>query len=145
MFDTIVVGTDGKSRSRKAVETAAQLARTHSASLHLVHAFRPTLQMAGAGGDTTLGLAATTDADVEAAARDRVGELARAIGDGLEVQIYCVGQQAADAILSVANSVDADLIVVGNRGMVGARRVLGSVPNSVAHGAKCAVLIVPTS
>jgi nucleotide-binding universal stress UspA family protein len=145
MFDTIVVGTDGKSRSRQAVETAAQLARTHSASLHLVHAFRSTLQMAGAAGDPTLGLAATTDADVEAAARERVGELAKAVGDGLEVQTYCIGQQAAAAILSVADNVDADLIVVGNRGMAGARRVLGSVPNSVAHGARCAVLIVPTS
>ena len=51
---------------------------------------------------------------------------------------------AASAILGIAESEDADLIVVGNRGMTGARRVLGSVPNSVAHGARCAVLIVPT-
>jgi nucleotide-binding universal stress UspA family protein len=60
------------------------------------------------------------------------------------VETYCVGQAAASAILDIAQSQDADLIVVGNRGMTGARRVLGSVPNSVAHGARCAVLIVPT-
>jgi nucleotide-binding universal stress UspA family protein len=60
------------------------------------------------------------------------------------VDTYCVGQGAASAILGIAESEDADLIVVGNRGMTGARRVLGSVPNSVAHGARCAVLIVPT-
>jgi len=144
MFDTIVVGTDGGSRSRQAVEAAAQLARTHGATLHLVHAFRSTLQMAGVS-DVALGLAATTDADVETAARERLGALADGLGRGLEVQTYCICQQAAAAILSVAENVDADLIVVGNRGMAGARRVLGSVPNSVAHSAKCAVLIVPTS
>ena len=47
----------------------------------------------------------------------------------------------ADAVVAVADKVDADLIVVGNKGMKGARRVLGSVPNSIAHGAPCSVLI----
>ena len=51
----------------------------------------------------------------------------------------------ADAICEVATRVDADLIVVGNKGMRGVRRVLGSVPNSVAHQAPCAVLIAFTS
>ena len=35
--------------------------------------------------------------------------------------------------------------MVGNKGMHGARRILGSVPNSVAHGADCSVLIVDTT
>jgi nucleotide-binding universal stress UspA family protein len=55
-----------------------------------------------------------------------------------------VGDSPPDAILEVAQSVTADLVVVGSKGMQGARRVLGSVPNSVAHGANCAVLIVKT-
>ena len=46
--------------------------------------------------------------------------------------------------MKVADHVGADLIVVGNRGMKGVRRVLGSVPNSVAHSANCSVLIVDT-
>jgi nucleotide-binding universal stress UspA family protein len=37
------------------------------------------------------------------------------------------------------------MIVVGNKGMRGARRVLGSVPNRVSHHAACCVLIVQTS
>src|SRR3954451_8170553 len=45
MFRSIVVGTDGSSRSRQAVAVAAGLARTHNATLHLVHAFRPVLQL----------------------------------------------------------------------------------------------------
>jgi nucleotide-binding universal stress UspA family protein len=48
-------------------------------------------------------------------------------------------------LCDVAANVRADLIVVGSRGMTGARRVLGSVPNSVAHNATCSVLIVQTT
>jgi universal stress protein A len=41
--------------------------------------------------------------------------------------------------------VSADVIVVGSRGMHGARRVLGSTPNSVSHHAPCHVLLVATT
>jgi nucleotide-binding universal stress UspA family protein len=52
---------------------------------------------------------------------------------------------AADALLDVAEQVGADLLVVGNRGMTGARRfVLGSVPNEVSHHSPCSLLIVDT-
>ena len=52
---------------------------------------------------------------------------------------------AADAILDVAEEQRADLIVVGNKGMTGAKRfLLGSVPNKVSHHAPCSVLIVRT-
>jgi nucleotide-binding universal stress UspA family protein len=61
------------------------------------------------------------------------------------VQTYACPQSAPSAILSVASHQEADLIVVGSKGMHGARRVLGSVPNSIAHQATCAVMIVPTA
>ncbi len=52
----------------------------------------------------------------------------------------------ADAILNVAEEANADLIVVGNKGMTGARRfLLGSVPNKVSHHAPCSVIIVRTT
>ncbi len=52
----------------------------------------------------------------------------------------------ADAILEVAEQTDADLIVVGNKGMTGARRfLLGSVPNKISHHAPCSVYIVRTT
>lgn len=47
--------------------------------------------------------------------------------------------------MDVAEREKADLIVVGNKGMAGVRRVLGSVPNSVAHQAPCSVMIVQTT
>jgi nucleotide-binding universal stress UspA family protein len=64
---------------------------------------------------------------------------------GLEPVVHAAEGDPVDAIVAVAESVEADLIVVGNRGMKGVRRVLGSVPNSVAHKAPCSVLIADTT
>jgi nucleotide-binding universal stress UspA family protein len=55
-----------------------------------------------------------------------------------------VASDAAEALLDVAEEVGADLIVVGNRGMTGKRRLLGSVPNSVSHHCTTSLLIVDT-
>ena len=51
---------------------------------------------------------------------------------------------AADGLCSVAEAIGADLIVVGNKRMHGVARLLGSVPNRVAHKATCSVLIART-
>ena len=52
----------------------------------------------------------------------------------------------AEAIVSMAEEQKADLIVVGNKGMTGAKRfLLGSVPNKVSHHAPCSVIIVRTT
>ena len=64
---------------------------------------------------------------------------------GVDVQTHTMLGHPADAVLDLAFTCDADLIVVGNRGMSGRGRILGSVPNAIAHSAHCAVLIVPTS
>ena len=65
---------------------------------------------------------------------------------GVEVETYARQGDPADAILDVAEETDADLIVVGNKGMTGAKRfLLGSVPNKVSHHAPCSVLIIRTT
>jgi nucleotide-binding universal stress UspA family protein len=75
-----------------------------------------------------------------------VDEAAAAVRfSGVPVQTHAIREAPADALLQVADKVDAKLIVVGNRGMHGAKRfVLGSVPNTVSHKARCNVLIVST-
>jgi nucleotide-binding universal stress UspA family protein len=50
----------------------------------------------------------------------------------------------AEVLCDLAAHLGADLIVVGNKGMQGGRRFLGSVPNTVSHHAPCSVLIVDT-
>ena len=71
-------------------------------------------------------------------------ETARAAG--VEPRTHAREGDPADAILDVAEELGADLIVVGNRGMTGAKRfLLGSVPNKISHHAPCSVMIVRTS
>ena len=142
MFKTIVVGTDGSSTADQAVEAAASLARSSGASLHVVTAYREASGMGAASG------AAFADGGARAVLHEAATNIAQKAAanwaQDLDWSTHAVGTAPADAILSVATSVGADLIVVGSLGMHGARRVLGSVPNSVAHGADCAVLIVKT-
>ena len=72
--------------------------------------------------------------------------IARADRAGVQAEAHCVGGHAGEELLRVASAASADLVVVGNRGMIGMRRfVLGSVPNKVAHHCSASVLIVDTS
>lgn len=148
MYSSIVVGTDGSSRSRQAVAAAAELSRVHGASLHLVRAYRSamaSLPGVGLAGDAMVALAPSTDDEIEEQVKRQLDELAGEIrATGVKVDTYPCCDAAPSAILSVAAHQDADLVVVGSKGMHGARRVLGSVPNTIAHQAPCAVLIVPT-
>ena len=145
MYKTIVVGTDGSPTADQAVAAAAGLAQLCGAKLHLVTGFKvkrfevPT----GSGG------APLTDTTAEVTMHQEVAtELGeRALSSwakGLEAEAHAVNGDAVNAILDVAEAVDADLVVVGNKGMHGARRFLGSVPNSLSHSANCAVLVVKT-
>jgi nucleotide-binding universal stress UspA family protein len=144
MYKCVVVGTDGSATADKAVEVAAHLARDWRAALHIVTAYRSTGGgMAGAAG-APLADSGTGEGLLSAAAEDILARAASSFAEGVDARTHAVSGSAPDAILDTADSVSADLIVVGSLGMRGARRVLGSVPNSVAHGANCAVLVVKT-
>ena len=80
--------------------------------------------------------------DVQATLEQAAGEIRAA---GVEVEVFARQGDPADAILDVAEERGSDLIVVGNKGMTGAKRfLLGSVPNKVSHHAPCSVLIIRT-
>ena len=143
MYSTIVVGTDGSETATSAVIAAADLARAHNAALHLVTAYRTR------SGSVSVPIAgaAAADAGVGGAVSQKVGEdmlnaLAGELGDIVAGTHVSAGDPAA-VVVGVAGSTGADLIVVGSKGMH--RKVLGSVPNSVAHDAPCDVLIVKTA
>ncbi len=63
----------------------------------------------------------------------------------MEPTLHKVGLPPAESLIMKVEELHADLLVVGNKGMRGARRILGSVPNSVAHGAHCSVATIDTS
>ncbi len=82
--------------------------------------------------------------DVEDTLNEGAGRARRSAG--VEVETLAREGDPADAILDVAEEKGADLIVVGNKGMTGAKRfLLGSVPNKVSHHAPCSVMIIRTS
>ncbi|HEU0318311.1 MAG TPA: universal stress protein, partial [Solirubrobacteraceae bacterium] len=82
--------------------------------------------------------------DVDATLSD-AAEVAKELGVS-RVNTFAREGDPADAILDVAEERDADLIVVGNKGMTGAKRfLLGSVPNKISHHAPCSVLIIRTT
>jgi nucleotide-binding universal stress UspA family protein len=147
MFKSIVVGTDGSGTAGEAVRQAVDLARTVGAKLELVSAYEPVpaqrLRDERRDAPEDLQWAITPREDVDATL-----EAAAAIARdaGVDVTVYPRQGDPADAILDVAEERDADLIVVGNKGMTGAKRfLLGSVPNKVSHHAPCSVLIIRTT
>ena len=147
MFRAIVVGTDGSETATKAVEAAIDVARRHEARVHVVSAFVPVagerLREEAPQAPPDVAWAVNPREDVDATLADAEGRVRDA---GVEVRTYAREGAPADAILDVAEEIGADLVVVGNKGLTGARRfLLGSVPNKVSHHAPCSVLIVRTT
>jgi nucleotide-binding universal stress UspA family protein len=147
VFTRIVVGTDGSETAGEAVRQALDLAKLAGATISIVSAFSPIPerkvkdQQREAPADVQYELGPREDVNLilDAAAAD-------ARKEGIEVQTHPMEGDPAEAILNVAESTKADLIVVGNKGMTGARRfVLGSVPNNISHHAPCSVIIVRTT
>jgi len=147
MFASIVVGTDGSQTAQEAVRQAADLADRVGARLDIVCAYEPVssarlredAQQIPADLQWIVNPREDVDATLRAAA-------AIAKEAGVESESYARQGDPADAILDVAEERGADLIVVGNKGMTGAKRfLLGSVPNKVSHHAPCSVLIIRTT
>jgi nucleotide-binding universal stress UspA family protein len=147
VFTRIVVGTDGSETAAEAVRQAIDLAKLAGAQLSIVSAFAPVPerkvkdQQREAPADVQYEIGPREDVNLvlDAAAAD-------ARKEGIEVQTHPVEGDPGEAILNVAEETKADLIVVGNKGMTGARRfLLGSVPNNISHHAPCSVIIVRTT
>ncbi|HEX3947166.1 MAG TPA: universal stress protein [Acidimicrobiales bacterium] len=145
MFSTIVVGTDGSQTAKRAVHVAANLARQLDGRLHVVNGYRDPADPGGTGMPVA-GPYRTTSSRWREASE---GVLAEALTDpaldGVAVEPHSVVGGPSDALVAVAEAVGADLIVVGNRGLQGARRLPDSIPETVAHRAPCHVLIVKTT
>jgi nucleotide-binding universal stress UspA family protein len=143
MYQRIVVGSDGSGSAATAVRHALRLAKAMGSTVHVVTAWQPMPAMALTG---QLGPASPMPLDDGA----WVAELHREVKEqgeivGVAVESHAVQGPAAASILELAEQLDADLVVVGNAGMQGLRGHLASVPNTVAHKARCAVLVVPTT
>jgi nucleotide-binding universal stress UspA family protein len=147
MFTAIVVGTDGSDTASEAVRAAVDLAKATGAKLQVVSAYEPVsgqrLREESQQIPEDMQWSVNPREDVDATL-DAASELA--VKAGVDVERFARQGDPADAILDVAEETKADLIIVGNKGMTGARRfLLGSVPNKVSHHAPCSVMIIRTT
>lgn len=138
MFECIVYATDGSDHARKALVYARDLAKLHNAKLFVVHVYsRVSDFLDYKEYDTILGhRIAAGDKIIEEAGKEF--EVA-----GLKFQTELLEGPVAEAIMNVAETRDADLIVLGARGMSSLEGLLlGSVSQKVIHHATCPVLVV---
>jgi nucleotide-binding universal stress UspA family protein len=143
----MVVGTDGSDTAKEAVRQAADLAKRIGAKMHVVSAYEPVpegrLREERSEVPDDLAWMVNPREDVNATLSEAAEGLRE---EGITVETHAREGDPADAILDVAEEEDADLIVVGNKGMTGAKRfLLGSVPNKVSHHAPCSVMIIRTT
>ena len=148
MYGSIVVGTDGSDTAGEAVRQAVALAKSLGAKLQIVSAYEPVsdtrLREEAQQAPSDMQWMVNPKEDVEAVLR---AAATRARDEGVDTETFARQGDPADAILDVAEENGSDLIVVGNKGMTGARRFLpiGAVPNKVIHHLPTAVLIVRTT
>ena len=120
-YKKLLAGTDGSPTANEAARKTFELAMLLRSSVTLVYV-----------GDPVVGAITLEDT-------------AKGRPEGVKVEPMVGQGEPADVLCQVAETADIDLIVVGNKGMSGARRfLLGSVPNQVAHYAPTDVLIAKT-
>ena len=144
MVRTVAVGTDGSGTADKAVEFAIDMAARYEARIVFISAYVPVresrLQRERADAPDDLEWTINLAEDVDATLRECEE---RADEKGLRWASEAREGDPAKILVQLAESNDADILVIGNKGMQ--RKVLGSVPNSVSHNAPCSVMIVKTT
>ncbi len=143
-FETIVVGTDGSENALRAVETAADMASTSGSTVHVVSAYQ-------ARSDREIAeiLAALPDEfhesyDPVAGSRAILNDASHLFDQRhVDHKVHLVEGNPAAVILDVAEDVDADLVIVGSRGLGVANRFLrGSTSARIANHAECSFLVI---
>ncbi len=134
----ILVGIDGSSTSQAAARQAVELAEALGAEVHFVTVVKDDeLKVLKVSGDEW-------EISNLAMAESEVLQFITALKSPISYSVAAVEGSPASVLVSEAERIDADLIVVGNVRMQGVSRVLGSIGNTVAHNAPCSVLIVKT-
>jgi len=140
---TIVVAVDFSPSSDAALDAAIELARQLGAEIHVVHSYElhvPTMIPYDVSIPQSF-----IDETRNAAAKKLAGEVAKVTDAGIAVHSHLADRPASSVIASTAESVGADLIVIGTRGLTGLKHVLlGSVAERTLRAAPCSVLTVKT-
>jgi len=135
----ILVGLDGSPREPKVVEEAVALAKNRGGTVHLARAMMVPVSIPAAiwtlqGDDFTGFLVEHGQKEIELSAKSVPKEL--------RGQLFTRVGQPADVLVSLAEEIDADVVVIGSHGFGGIDRVLGTTAAKVVNRAPCSVLVV---
>jgi nucleotide-binding universal stress UspA family protein len=135
----ILVPVDGSAYSLKAVETACDLAQAKAPSSVVLIAVAVQIPELEEG----VYIAEKMKAQAEIALA-KAKDVAQAQGIAADV-VLATGASPVDEIVQVAKDQEADLIVIGSRGLAGkTRSFLGSTASQVVTYSPCSVLVVKT-
>ncbi|HXH65006.1 MAG TPA: universal stress protein [Mariprofundaceae bacterium] len=140
----IVVPTDFSPHGRHAVASALEYARLFKAELHVLHVVVPQVYQSEMPEMMMPPVEDFTEDRLEAA-RKRLREWQKTMPGDVDIQTHVIEstKNADDAICEFADSMDADLIVIGSHGHTGLMHMLlGSTAEQVVRHAKCPVLVV---
>jgi nucleotide-binding universal stress UspA family protein len=139
MVTRVAVGTDGSATASEAVKAATEIARRFEAELILLGVFQDGDNASGPD-DPELQWASSPSARLREILERTENEVR---GSGVACRTITDEGDPGEALVRLAESCEADVLVIGNKGMH--RRVLGSVPNTVTHRAPCSVFVVKTT
>ncbi len=128
-MSTIVIGVTQHTTALAACTRALELARATDADVHLVYAVDE------------------RDRESEATTRRHADGLLETLqlSSTRPMTVHTVLDRPDRAILDVAKKTNADLVVIGNQGLVRRGRFTRDVPARVLRGATCSVLVVDTT
>jgi nucleotide-binding universal stress UspA family protein len=144
MFQTIAVGTDGTETADKAVDVAIDIAERYGAKLVIFSVYEPVSdkqlakEHAQIPDEIQWSIHANEVVDATLGRAQR-----RARERGVTSETVAKQGEPADVICELAAEHNADLLVVGNKGMD--KRVFGSVPKSICQHAPCSVVVAKTT
>lgn len=138
----IVVGVDGSDPSKHALSWALEEARLRNAEVVAVHAWQPVAVVPGPGPAPGFDVAEVVPG-IEDAAKRRVNDVVdEVVGASSDVAVQRVTGEGPPVEVLVDAAADADLLVVGSRGLGSFKALLlGSVSTQLAHHAPCPLLI----
>ena len=138
----IVVGVDGSEESRSALRFAVEEAGLRDAAVHVVHAWWALPELEAGAPVPAMGWETLRDHEARRFIEEFVERTLDGARTGIEITAVPVqGRTAAAALLEASK--DADLLVVGSRGLGGfLGLLLGSVSQQCVHHAGCPVVVV---
>ena len=142
---TIVVGIDGSDHGNEALKWAADEAELRGAHLVVAQAWTPTYGVLASPAGAIPSDVWSSDDAREETKREMHKEVHAVLGDNPKVPVTISAHQGnpADVLINTAESVGADMLVVGSRGRGGFKRLLlGSVGEQCATHAHCPVVII---